>query len=317
MHTRRRAIAIFGTALITVAFRVTLGAAPDEAAIQKPAPPFRIPDNSLEFSYDIVPGEEFRQETWTAAGKFTFLEYQGMKLQFLPRYERLTTESDSGYFPEKLYNASFSLRGEHRMAFFDVSLSSRSDRPFDSMQETNLGLFAFYNVLPAEHGGLFAGVIYFPYERIIPKSITEANIPFPFVAYRYVTPDVFLLAGIPFILRWNIRPLVFSLMYMPFVNVSASLVYKITRAWGLGAEGASRSKNYSLADRTDHEQRLYINMYRMGVVNSVRLWFAELTVSFGGVFGMKYYLGESYGDRRSTVDRGNSWYANIGLRGGF
>jgi hypothetical protein len=87
------------------------------------------------------------------------------------------------------------MRDDDTMA--EVMLNSRSDRPFHSMDEVSAGMYAFYRVWPRPHGGLFAGLIYFPFERIIPEEVMPVSVPFPFLMYLHAAPGLFIMAGIP------------------------------------------------------------------------------------------------------------------------
>ena len=166
------------------------------------------------------------------------------------------------------------------------------------MDEASAGMYAFHRVWRRPHGGLYAGLIYFPFEQLVPEEVVPYNVPFPFLMYLHATRELFVMAGIPTIVRWNPAKILFlNFQYLPSYNITVWTGVRTGRAFQAGPEFAWRQRNYLLAGRERVKEKLYQDTKQAGLKVSYRLFYViELSLFGGFLFDGRYFTGEKFSD---------------------
>lgn len=274
----------------------------------------RRPDNSLGFSFEHQPSDEFDLKKYSFNGRIKPPFDSPLNLFIDTRGEVYDTETDHE-FPERLYSLSLSLLAQNRMVHALVGVSDRGDRPFSGESPVNLYTFTFYNIVPTLTGGFFLGVVYFPFERLVPEEIVKYNTPFPFFMYQYNTPGLSLNLSIPTFFRWApARWFNATFLYIPTYNFTATATLIPHPLAQVAIEGYNFAHNFYLAERKNRDEKLYLDTSRV----SLRLTlFYTLEAAAGWSFRGRYYSGESYSDDAGAVDIGRSFYYRLALRRAF
>ncbi len=289
--------------------------AADSGAKDTPRP---RPQNSAALEYTTHSTDGFDQSRYGIKSSLHLFTLGGMGITARIGAERVAT-TEPGYFPAELYDLTIGLglRDENNIA--EVMLNSRSDRPFHSMGEVSAGMYAFHRVWPRPHGGLFAGLIYFPFERIIPEEVVPVNVPFPFLMYLHAAPGLFVMAGIPTILRWSPAEFLFlDFQYLPSRNITAWAGVRAGPAFRAGPEFVWRQRNYLLAGRGDKDEKLYQDTKQAGLKVSYRLFYVvELSLFGGYLFDARYFTGEKYDDVNNERRLKNGYVFSAEARAAF
>ncbi len=269
--------------------------AADAEGTDKPARP--RPENSVSVEYTALGTDGFDQSRYSLKSTIKLFSLGSMKISAWFGGEYIATES-AGYFPDELCDLNLGLGARDENNIFEVFINSRSDRPFHSMDETAAGMYVFHRVWPRPHGGLYAGLIYFPFEQIVPKKVVPVNVPFPFLMYLHATQELFVMAGIPTIVRWNPTEFLFlDFQYLPSRNITAWTGVRAGRAFRAGPEFAWRQHNYLIAGREDKDEKLYQDHKQAGLKVSYRLFYVVEISLFGGyLFDARCFTGEKYDD---------------------
>ena len=266
-------------------------------AAEASAPAVPRPVNSVGLEYGALSTNGFDQAQYGIRSKIKLFNLGDGEISARIGGEYISTAED-GYFPSNLHNLTVALGMRDDDNMVEVMLNSRGDRPFHSMDEVSAGMYAFHRVWVRPHGGLFAGLIYFPFERIIPEEVMPVSVPFPFLMYLHAAPGLFIMAGIPTILRWNPTDFLFlDFQYLPSRNITAWAGMRAGRAFRAGPEFAWRQRNFLIAGREDKDEKLYQDHKQAGLKLSYRLFYVvELTLFGGYLYDARYFTGEKYDD---------------------
>jgi len=186
---------------------------------------------------------------------------------------------------------------------------------------TRRGLFlqfkiiSVYNFFPTEKGGLFLGVIYFPFEKMMPDWLWFEKIPFPFFMYQYHDDDLVLNFGLPMFFRWKINSdWTCQVFYIPIYNIRSSLEWSIRKWLVPGVEFAWLQKTVYLSERTLPDEKVYFNSKNIGL--KLRLfYFIELKAGYS--FDTSFYKGEKVSDYHEKVKLKNSFYYTVSFSYAF
>ena len=282
---------------IALLLSIALPLAHSALAAEGSAPSAPAPPHSAALEYTSISTDGFDQSTYGLKSTIQLFRPESTDIYTRLGAEYISTD-ERGNFPADLYNLTVSLGARNSDIIAEVMLNSRGDRPFNSMDEVSAGLFAFYRVWPRPHGGLFAGLVYFPFERIVPEEVLPVSVPIPFLMYLHAAPDLFVMAGIPTIVRWNpAKFLFFDFQYLPSRNITAWAGARSGRAFRVGPEFAWRQRNYLIAGREDKDEKLYQDHKQVGLKLSFRpLYVIEISLFGGYLFDTRRFTGETYGD---------------------
>ncbi|MCU0844752.1 MAG: hypothetical protein MUC76_07485, partial [Spirochaetes bacterium] len=268
-----RAIAL--TMLIIASYRSEVPAT-EAAASTVPRPM-----NSVGLEYGALSTNGFDQSQYGVRSKIKLFGLGDGEIYARIGGEYISTDED-GYFPSNLYNLTVALGMRDNDNMAELMLNSRGDRPFHSMDEVSAGMYAFHRVWPRPHGGLFAGLIYFPFERIIPEEVMPVNVPFPFLMYLHAAPGLFVMVGIPTILRWSPAEFLFlDFQYLPSRNITAWAGVRAGPAFRAGPGFVWRQRNFLIAGREHKEEKLYQDHKQAGLKVSYRLFYVLELSLFG------------------------------------
>jgi hypothetical protein len=204
---------------------------------------------------------------------------------------------DSGRpFPNDLWNVSLGLMyirqfGDGWSGGLSTTLSSASDKPFNSLREMQLGLFGFLEV-PAKNDrdAWLLSLMYQPTGNL--------NFPIPGVAYSWRPNDDLLVnLGIPLMVkakpaeRWSL-----SFTYLPVININARATYEWDEGVSLYGAFEWLNEAYFLADREIRRERFLVFEKRLVAGLRWDLWrFLSLDVNAG------YAFDRSFGQGQNTI----------------
>lgn len=278
--------------------------------------PQKRPDNVFDLGIERTPLSNYEQNNFFFNSRFKTLSLEKFQIFFQIRLEYLQTEDKIGYYPQKLYQFTFSNRFETPNLFFsEIGLVERSDKPFENSNTLQLFTYTYYNFFPQENGGLYLGVIYFPFEKMFPDWLWFKKVPFPFFAYQYATNDFVLYASIPFMIRWKINSLfTFSLFYLPVYNIRSELQFTPSPFLMIGIEGNWRQKSFYLSDRENEREKIYLDTKKISL--KMRIFFF-LECALGYTFDNKYYKGESVSDINQEIKLKDGFFYTLVLKYAF
>jgi len=214
----------------------------------------------------------------------------------------------AGPFPGELYDTAFSLRAAGKKWSFGGGVRSNSDRPFNSLSETDLSLDALTTLRrPGPHTVMFG----FSYSS---RRSFLRGIPFPYLSYSYNTERLNLF--FPFGLKW--RPLEggeFSASYFPPRWFTLAYKQKLSDALALSLQAGLQMNQYLLAGRADKDYALFLEQPYAGLRTEVvpaKGWGASLWTAWG--FKGRYYTGKQYDEHRNKTATGAGPIAGLNLK---
>lgn len=214
---------------------------------------------------------------------------------------------EDGWLPPELYDAGLQLAVRGEKNFFTAGLRSSSDRPFNSMDETDVSANYARTLSNSGPHSWTAGLTYST------RRSFARHIPFPYVAYNY-NSDKFSFR-LPFSVSWRPeKKYEFSASYMPpkYGQISASL--KASRALTLKAEFVLSAAQYDLAGRADKKDSVFVEQPSAGLRTSYRAadgWLFSLYT--GSSLGGRYYRGKTYDNYRDKVHLHGAPAVSLGL----
>ncbi len=213
-------------------------------------------------------------------------------------------------FPDHLWDIGAGVTYRHRfdndwIAGADLSITSPSDQPYNSVDEVNVRATAFARI---PHGESNAWLLYLNYSN---AREFAPGIPLPGFGYQFEATDSLRgLVGLPVTaLHWEpIERLTLEGRYFVPRTVFTRISYRVLDEVRLYAGYEWDSEHYFRHDRRDNNYRL--SYYEQRVVGGVRVEFNEhVTVDLLGGFAFErfWFEGENYGDRdrhRLNLDDG-------------
>jgi hypothetical protein len=293
----------FGKAMGRADYRFTLF--PD-AAVEKQSTDFGYEQQNITLAVPLY--QDLRNEwSLTARG----------------RYQDFSTHAvfplSGRAFPEELWDIRAGTTFRHKfdndwIGGVSLTIGSASDKPFDSEDELLVQAIAFLRVPHRERNAWFFTLIYTNDQEFL------SGIPIPGIAYQWVPSDTFnAVIGVPFsAVEWKpIEPLTFESSYFPVRHVRARATWRIFRPLRAYVGFDWDNERYMLADRSDHDDRLYYYEKRLTAGARFDLKHVGIEVYGGYVFDRFYFLGDGYSDRRKDrfdVEAGPFVGVRIGVR---
>lgn len=197
-------------------------------------------------------------------------------------------------FPNELWNISLGLMDLHKFdngwsSGLSATFGSASDKPFHSIDEMNVGLFAFLQV-PAknERDSWMFSLMYSP--------VGNLTFPIPGVAYSWKpSDDLHVNIGLPFSVMWQpVEDLTVTFFYVPVTNVNARATYQLMHGLNVYTGFEWLNEAYFLADRVEQKERFLA--FEKRLICGVRwdLWTcAALDLNAGYAFDRYYGEGQN------------------------
>lgn len=217
----------------------------------------------------------------------------------------------SGYFPGEVYEAAAGLRAGSRQWSFAAGARSNSDRPYNSISETDITLDASAPLGRRGPHSFMFGLNYSSRRSFL------KGIPFPYLSYSYTSET--LTVFFPFSLKW--RPSEgreFTASYTPPRYFSLGYSRKVSAALTLGVSGGMQLKQYLLAGRPDKDEALFLEQTHAGLRTTLAPapgWEASLWTAWG--FKGRYYTGEQYDEHHAVKSTGAGPLAGLTLKKTF
>lgn len=208
----------------------------------------------------------------------------------------------AGYFPGEVYETDLGLAARGGKWNLLAGARSNSDRPYNSVSETDLNLDASRALGRRGPHSFLLGLNYSSRRSFL------RGLPFPYLSYTYTTERLTLF--LPFRLRWlPAEGTEVSASYFPPSYFSASVSRRLAPWLTLAATGGRQLSQYLPAGRADKDQALFLEQPYAGLRATVvpaAGWEAALQGNWG--FRGRYYTGEQYDDRhgKTGVDEGPS-----------
>jgi hypothetical protein len=253
----------------------------------------------------MLPLVQDRNEEWSLIGTF-----RGQDI----RTEVILPDTKKG-FPDGLWDVRWGPSYRHRFESGWIgggflTLGSASDRPFASMEETELQATAFARIPDGERN---AWVVLLTYSN---NREFLNNVPLPGIAYWYEPSNRYrILIGFPFasIEYKPYKDVSMEFSYFPIRSVRARVSYRLLRPLLVYGGFDWRNEGYFLANRHDRWDRLFY--YEKRLYAGVRWDFlkqAFLDLSSGYAFDRFYFEGSDYEDRdHNRVNVENGPYVSI------
>jgi hypothetical protein len=214
----------------------------------------------------------------------------------------------AGPFPGELYDTSLGLRASGKKWNFGAGARSNSDRPFNSLSETDLSLDASTTLRRRGPHTLLLGFSYSSRRSFL------RGVPFPYLSYSYNTERLNLF--FPFGLKWRPRQGgEFSAAYFPPRYFTLGYKQKFSEVLTLGLQGGLQMSQYLLAGRPDKDYALFLEQPHAGLrteVTPAKGWGVALWTGWG--FKGRYYSGKQYDDYHAKTAVGAGPIAGLNLR---
>jgi hypothetical protein len=191
-----------------------------------------------------------------------------------------------------------------------ISVGSASDKPFDTINEMDIGFNAFLRVPQGEHNAWLFSLSY--------STNSELPIPIPGVAFLWQPAENFRAnIGLPFQIMYRpIEDLTFDFSYMLLTNIHARTTYRLMPRLRIYAGYEFNNEAYLPADRLNENDRLFY--YDQHVVTGVQYLVAKnatFEVSGGYAFDRYYFEGHSFTDRgNNRIDIGAGPFLSVDFR---
>ncbi len=273
------------------------------------------PANIVVSFFNYLPADNFDSKSYGIIGSLTPFTFFKGKMSFDFKWGHRITQTIN-YFPDHVYQVSFALSFMNPDFMIRAGVSSCSDKPFNSIDETVFTAVAGYNVLNHSEHSLFLGLFYSSYG--ISWLPVGYNIPFPLILYIYRSNDFYFMAPLPFMLRWKItEDFSFEASYISKGKIAFN--YRIIGQLVIAAEAYYLNDRIFNANRADNEEYIRYQGGKAGV----RISFAFITGFFGYSFANSYLFEKPVSAKvfqysgRNYVDIADSFVFDLGLRFGF
>ena len=253
----------------------------------------------------MLPLVQDRDEEWSLIGTF-----RGQDIQT----EAILPDTQQK-FPEGLWDVRLGPSYRHRfekgwIGGGFLTLGSASDRPFASMNETELQATVFTRIPDGERNAWIVLLTYSNNREFL------NNVPLPGIAYWYEPSARYrILIGFP-LAFFELRPykdVSVEFSYFPVRSVRSRISYRLFGPLRVYGSFDWRNESYFLADRHDKWDRLFY--YEMRLYAGIRWDFlrqAFLDLSSGYAFDRFYFEGRDYEDRdRNRVNVENGPFVSI------
>lgn len=214
---------------------------------------------------------------------------------------------EDGWLPAELYDAGLQLAARGEKNFVTAGVRSSSDRPFNSLDETDLSANFARTVSKSGPHSVSAGLTYST------RRSFARHIPFPYVAYNYNSEKFSF--RLPFSVSWRPeKAYEFSAAYMPpkYCQLSASV--KASAALTLKAEYTYSAAQYDLAGRADKKDSVFVEQPNAGLRTIYRAGDAWIFALYtGSSLGGRYYRGRTYDNYRDKVHLSGAPAVSLGL----
>ena len=207
-------------------------------------------------------------------------------------------------FPDQLWDVKFGATYRHKfengwIGGANVTVSSPSDRPFDSWDEIMYRFTLFLRVPHGERNAFFFMLTYANFQELV----TDINVPIPGIGYLYSPSDnLSVFIGMPFTsIMWKpIEPLTLSFNYVMLREIHFRAMYQVFRPLRVYVGFDWDNFSYLRADRGDNQDRIFY--YEKRAIAGVRfdLRHVGFEVMGGYAFDRFFFEGEGYGDRRDN-----------------
>ncbi len=223
-------------------------------------------------------------------------------------------------FPAELWDLNFGLVHRRRLSNGgtvggQLSLTSPSDRPFASWEETAILLNGFFRLPAGERNSWVFFLNYSSNREFLP------HVPIPGAAFLYApSRDFNLLAGAP-LLSVNWKPadrLSLRGFYFPIHTVFVGSEYSLGAGWKIFADWRWENDRYYRANREDKDHRLFWYEQRLEIGFSVEPAPGfELALAGGYASDRFFFEGESYSKDRTEnrIDIADGPFLTAHLRG--
>ena len=224
------------------------------------------------------------------------------------KYQDIATKAvlpDLGVpFPDQLWDVKFGATYRHKfdngwIGGGNVTVSSPSDKPFNSWDEIMYRVTLFLRVPHGERNAFFFLVTYANHQELV----SDVNVPIPGIGYLYSPSDsLSIFIGAPFSsIQWKpIEPLTLSFNYVMLREIHARATYQVFRPLRVYVGFDWDNFSYLRAGRGDEQDRIFY--YEKRAIAGVRfdLRHVGFEVMGGYAFDRFYFEGEGYGDRREN-----------------
>lgn len=215
---------------------------------------------------------------------------------------------DRGYFPGEVYDSDLGAAARGKDWNFSAGARSNSDRPFNSLAETDLNLDASRSVSRRGPHTVLLGLNYSSRRSFL------RGLPLPYLSYSYNTERLNLF--FPFAVKW--RPAdggEFSATYFPPRYFTAAYRQKLGSLFALSLQGGLQLNQYLLAGRPDKDLSLFLEQPYAGLRAELipeKEWAVSLWTCWS--FRGRYFTGKQYDDHHDTVRIGAGPAATLSLR---
>ncbi|MET0849932.1 MAG: hypothetical protein ABW020_02285 [Candidatus Rokuibacteriota bacterium] len=228
-----------------------------------------------------------------------------LSVQASVKYQDVATKAvlpDLGVpFPDQLWDVKGSVTYRHRfengwIGGGEVSLSSPSDRPFDSWEELMYRVTLFLRVPHRERNAFFFLLTYANHQELV----SDVNVPIPGIGYLYSPSDrLNILIGMPFTsIQWKpIDTLSLDFSYVMLREIHARATYQVFRPLRVYVGFDWDNFSYLRAGRGDEQDRFFYYEKRAYAGVRFDLRYVGFEVRGGWAFDRFYFEGEGYGDR--------------------
>lgn len=214
---------------------------------------------------------------------------------------------EDGWLPPELYDAGLQLSARGKKDFFTAGVRSSSDRPFNSLDETDLSANYARTLSNSGPHSWTAGLAYSTRRSFM------RHLPFPYVAYNYNSEKFSF--RLPFSVSWRPdKKYEFSASYMPPKYGQLSAALKVSPELTLKAEYVLSAAQYDLAGRADKKESVFVEQPSAGLRTSYRAadnWVFSLYT--GCSLGGRYYRGKTYDNYRDKVHLSGAPAVSLGL----
>ncbi len=212
--------------------------------------------------------------------------------------------------PVHLYSVSDSVMAQSQEYIAFVMVSSSSNRPFNSRDETGIMGVGGMQIWQSGSHGIMAAVY------ASDSKIFKYNVPIPCLYYTYKDETLSVLAGIPSIVFWKIHPkLWYNFTFFPFLNIETSLKYKPLPFMSFGPVMEFKQEKFLIAGRDDKDSKIYRQYASIAMTfQSYITMFAGVYISAGYVPYNIYYQGNKINDRSETLIDDREVFLKAGLQ---
>lgn len=245
--------------------------------------------------WECFGGDDLRAQRWSVEGGVPLAArpQEGVFAGFRVHASELQTRAE-GYLPPSLFRIRPALAAQVRRDSFELTGASESDRPYASLDETQLGATWTRRFDLGRRHSLAAGANYQSNRSFLP------DVPLPVVSWTYRRDSLLVVAGVPFAsVRWTpVERLTLAARAAPGLSGSASAEWRLSPRASMALEAAAEHEAYLLRGRDDPDERLELSRRTVaGRIAFRGVAGGELALRAGWASGMRYDTGEPMGDR--------------------